>query len=378
MLLLDEERLNAARQFAKDENGRLHMALRTLKEQAEHTKETPFLTVMDKQWNPPSGNKHDYLSFGPYWWPNPNTADGLPYVRRDGYLNPDTEKTDKIALRDLMHDVEILALAYFYTGSEPLAEATARRLRAWFLDPQTRMNPHLEYGQAVPGVCEGRGIGIIDTSVMRLLPDLLRMLEASPTWTKEESEALKIWMANYLEWLLTSKNGRDEAEEHNNHGTWYDVQVALLALATERNDIAQAVLSDVIKKRLEPHLAPDGSQPHELARTRSFSYSCYNLTGLFDLATLAKHVGIDLWNWQSESGASLRRSLEYLVPYADRQNQWPYQQVVADDGSQLFALLRRANASIPEHQSITVDGKGKPAEQTTIRFAQLELTWPII
>jgi hypothetical protein len=374
MWILDASRLQNAQVRIRENNAQLQNPLQILRDEAEQAKVRPFRTVLDKEYSPPSGDKHDYLSFGPYWWPNPDTPDGLPYVRRDGHLNPDTAVSDKQALEGLMRDVETLALAYFYTRDESLAQAAALRSRAWFLDPATRMNPHLEYGQAIPGVCAGRGIGIIDTVALRLLPDVLVMLQDSDAWTKEENTRLREWMARYLDWLLTSRHGLEEEKQHNNHGTWYDVQVTLLALATGRDKVAQEVLQHALDKRFARHIALDGSQPHELARTRSFSYSCYNLTGLFDLASLGEKVGMDLWSWQGESGASLQRALQFLASYADVNNAWPHPQVVTDDASQLLALLRRAAAHFPQHDWTAAI---QNAEQRSAKAAQLQLMWPL-
>ena len=52
----------------------------------------PF-SVTDKAVVPPSGDKHDDMSQAPYWWPNPATPNGLPYVQRDGERNPEIDKT---------------------------------------------------------------------------------------------------------------------------------------------------------------------------------------------------------------------------------------------------------------------------------------------
>lgn len=374
MFLLDSAQLQRAREQIQNGDEPLTAALQQVKVQAETAKSRPFATVMDKAQTPPSGDKHDFLSRGPYWWPDPETPDGLPYVRRDGLLNPDTVGLDNFALKDSMRDAEILALAYFYNGDETLAQTATQRLRAWFLDPATRMNPHLEYGQAIPGICEGRGIGIIDTVSLRLLPDVLEWLKPSSAWTAQDDAGLRQWMSDYLDWLLHSSHGQDEARAHNNHGTWYDVQVALLALAVRRDEIAQNILCEVPAKRLAKHLEADGCQPHELSRTRSFSYSCYNLLGLFDLATLAERIGLDLWSWRGENGATLRRALEFLAPYADAKNVWPFEQVVADDRSRLLELLRRGVRRFPSQK-----GKGaiESAERMSAKAAQLQLMWPL-
>lgn len=235
------------------------------------------------------------------------------------------------------------------------------------------MNPRLEYGQSIPGVCEGRGIGIIDTVSLRFLPDSLEMLKSSLAWTDADDAKLRQWMSDYLDWLLHSAHGIEEGGTRNNHGTWYDVQVALLALATGHDEIAQNILRNVPAKRLAKHLEVDGGQPHELARTRSFSYSCYNLLGLFDLATLAEKCDLDLWRWRGENGATLQRALEFLAPYADEKSIWPREQVVADNRSKLLELLRRGAVRFPDaNWRLAIEG----AEGTSAKAAQLQLTFP--
>ncbi len=372
-MLLNHPRLKTTREEIKNLHDSQQQALQQILGEAERIKTTSFKTVMDKQRLPPSGDKHDYLSFGPYWWPNPETSDGLPYIRRDGELNPETEQSDKTALAQLIREVERLALAYFYSEDESFAVAAVHRLRAWFIDDETRMNPHLEYGQSIPGICDGRGIGIIDTVELRLLPDVLTILESSTSWTREDDLAIRQWLADYLEWLLTSPHGLDEADEHNNHGTWYDVQVALFALATDQIEIARTILQEVPTKRFASQMASDGSQPHELARTRSFSYSCYNLSAFFDLATLAESIGIDLWHWQGENGSNLQKAIEFLAPYAGDDSPWTLPQIVVDDRSQLLVLLQRAKVAFPDgNWTFAI----KKARQTSARSAELQLLWP--
>ena len=58
------------------------------------TQPVPLLT--DKEVVPPSGDKRDYTSLAIYFWPDSTSPDGLPYVRRDGHVNP--ERWDGVAL----------------------------------------------------------------------------------------------------------------------------------------------------------------------------------------------------------------------------------------------------------------------------------------
>src|SRR5689334_3257121 len=151
----------------------------------------PF-TVTQKKRTPPSGDKHDYMSLAPYWWPDSSKPNGLPYVRHDGRRNPETENDyDAPRLKHMMDAVTTLGLAYYFTGTESYAAHAAQLLRVWFVAPDTRMNPRLTYAQAIPGITEGRGIGIIETRGLIRLLDAIRMLDPSPTWTPADRRAIR-------------------------------------------------------------------------------------------------------------------------------------------------------------------------------------------
>ena len=185
---------------------------------------------MDKKATPPSGDKHDYMSLGPYWWPNPDTSNGLPYIRRDGERFPGIRAiSDRTYLGEMSGTVETLALAYYFTGDERYAEHAAELIRAWFLDPAARMNPHLRYGQAIRGINEGRGVGIIETRSFANVLDAVALLAGSPAWTAADQRRLVAWFDEYLAWLLESELGRDDRVAENNHGTYFDLQAVSFA-----------------------------------------------------------------------------------------------------------------------------------------------------
>jgi len=330
----------------------------------------PF-SVMDKAVIPPSGDKHDYMSLGTYWWPDPNKPDGLPYVRRDGEVNPEGAAYDRKPLGEMTAAVETLALAYYLTGHEPYAAHAGRLLRAWFLDEATRMNAHLEYGQAIPGRMTGRGIGIIDTAQLTRLVDAVGMLGGSPAWPAADQQQLQTWFGQYLTWLRRSKHGRDEDGAANNHGTWYDVQVAAFALFVGQEEIARGVLRQVPERRINRQIEPDGRQPLELARTRSFDYSSMNLYGMFELAALGGQVGVDLWNFESADGRSIRRALEWLIPFATGEMPWAHQQIRDVAPERFAALLCRAAIVYqqPRYRRTAQQIAGDPA-------ARIHLLWP--
>ena len=322
-------------------------AVADLLSDAEAALQTTAESVTRKSALPPSGDPHDYQSTGPYWWPNPDTASGLPYVRRDGEVNPDRHGDDSARLKRMERAVGTLCLAAYVSGEERFAAHAARHLRTWFLDPETRMNPHLEYGQAIPGVCAGRDIGIIDTHLLPEMLDAVALLDEFPNaWGDDDRRGLDAWFAAFLGWLLTSEKGRGEAAQHNNHGTWYDVQVAYYAFHTGRESAAREILSAAAERRVRAHVADDGAQPHELARTRSFHYSAMNLHGLMDLAALAAPVGIDLWNVGDGDCPLPQRALDFLLA---RRTAWPYPQIAPFDAeSLLLPHLLRASRAWPD------------------------------
>jgi hypothetical protein len=302
--------------------------------------------VLSKNVIPPSGDKHDYMSQAPYFWPDPKKPGGLPYTRRDGERNPEINKiADHKTIDDLENAVETLALAYYLKGDETYATKAVQLLRAFFLDPATRMNPNLEYAQFIPGVNTGRGIGLIETRGLTRIVDAVGLLRGSKALKTADEGALKNWFAKFLQWMLESKNGREEASAKNNHGTFYDVQVACYALFTGRTALAKQVLETAKQKRIAAQIEPDGRQPLELARTKSWSYSIMNLDGLTQLAILGSRAGVDLWNFQTSDGRGIRKALDFLAPVALGENKWRYEEIEgAVKPEKLFPLMRRGAA----------------------------------
>ncbi len=200
---------------------------------------------------------------------------------------------------------------------KPGATKATELLRVWFLNPATRMNPHLKYAQAILGLNEGRGIGIIETRGLPRLIDAIGLLSGSKAWTKADQQGVVTWFEKYLQWLLESKPGRDEAAAKNNHGTFYDVQVASLACFVGQREVATKILRASMQKRIAAQVELDGRQPLELDRTRGWGYSLMNLRGLFELAALGESAELDLWNYknvgwaQSSPGARLARALRH-------------------------------------------------------------------
>ncbi|MBC8040333.1 MAG: alginate lyase family protein [Opitutaceae bacterium] len=299
------------------------------------------LTVVDKPVLPLSGDAHDYVSFGPYWWPDPDKADGLPYIRRDGETNP-TSGGDRVALEQLAAALSTLgALARLGLSAEPARQA-GRLLRGWFIDPSTRMNPHLTYAQGIPGHCVGRGIGIIDTSWFCFLLDEIAGLEFNSHWTPADLRAVKAWFSDYLDWLLESIEGQQECAEFNNHGTWYDAQVGCFALFCGRDHLARLQIEQFTFGRISSHIDADGRQPHELDRTLSLTYCTFNLLAFACIAQAARRLHLDLWNWTSPQNGSLIQAIRWLLPYYAGETPWTWPQLIPFKTARAALLLNLA------------------------------------
>lgn len=314
-------------------------ALQKLRADADRALRLVPLSVTQKEVAPPSGDKHDYMSLAPYFWPDPKAPNG-PYIRRDGERNSEiTRIPDHKNFDTVMYSVQNLGLAYYLFGDERYAAKSAELLRAWFLDPATRMNPNLQFAQGVHGITDGRGIGLIETREIGKIVDGVGLLAGSKSWTQSDQRGLEDWCSKFLAWMQESANGKAEARAKNNHGTYYDVQVVALALFLDKRDLAREVLESARQKRIASEVEPDGRQPLELARTKSFSYSVMNLTGLFALAELGDRAGVDLWSYRSQDGRSIRAALDYLLPFATGEQKWTRQQIEPMKPAGLVPLL---------------------------------------
>jgi hypothetical protein len=343
LMILDADGLIQIKERLQNRDPPFGTALTKLNRDAERALEVKPLSVTEKTLSSPTGSKHDYMSIAPYWWPNPATPNGLPFVRRDGEVNPERDRSsDRRRLENMIQTVKTLALGYFFTAREDYAAQAAKLLRVWFLDPATKMNPHLKYAQAVPGRNTGRGAGIIETHELAELIDFVSLLEDSKAWLARDRQQWQHWNKEYLSWLLESPEGKAEARAENNHGTWYDVQVAALAIFTARDELAKDRLSEFHRKRIIAQVEADGRQPRELTRTRAWDYSLFNLQAFFDAASIAGKLSIDLWSPRSDDQRSIRRALDWLVPFATGERKWTYPQITRFQPEKLAPLPRRA------------------------------------
>ena len=328
VFIADAKALLSAQKEIATGNKAMQAALKRLRRDADKVLDFAPVSVMNKSQTAGSGDKHDYLSLGRYWWPDPNKPDGLPYIQRDGEVNPEAATvSDRENLQKVIKGVETLGLAYFFTANEEYAEHATTILQTWFLNPETKMNPNLNFGQIVKGKEVGRASGLIDVRGFADLIDGVGMLAGSKAWTAEDQKALVAWFDQYLEWLQTSKIGRKEAESDNNHGVWFDVQRASIAMFVGKVDFARKILNEAKTNRIASQIEPDGTMPRELARTRSMHYTAFNLEAFFNLALLGEQVGVDLWHYHTNDGRGIRKALDWFYPYYAGDKEWTLKQI---------------------------------------------------
>lgn len=280
------------------------------------------LTVTDKPQTPPSADKHDYISIAPYWFPDTTKIDSLPYIRRDGEHNPESDNyLDKKKLQLLCQRVAILGIAYYATGNTDYAKKANEMLKIWFVDSLTRMNPNLNYAQAILGRNDGRGAGVLEGRHFIELLDGVDILHQNGAMEDSLYMGLKMWFSDYLHWLRYSSNGKKELLERNNHGTWYIAQYVRIAQFIDKPQYAIQLLKNT-KKRIAWQIQPSGKQPLELIRTKSLSYSCFNLIAYCYVINEADQLGVNLRTYHTPDGRSVRKAMDYLVPFLNEEKIW--------------------------------------------------------
>jgi hypothetical protein len=269
---------------------------------------------------------HEYYSEGPYWWPDPKNPGG-PYIRRDGERNPDRYMHNRKDIGEMSEAVLALGMGARFLGDARCAERAAKVLSVWFLDARTKMNPDLEFGQAIRGINTGRGTGLIDTVALIHLAQGIMLLEDSGTLDKSVAGAMCRWYADFAHWMNTSKKGLDEKKAGNNHGTWWTTQVA--AYASFINDESlQSMTWERYRTYLVPtEINPDGSCPREEARTKSLGYSSMNLDAFAVLCRLGQVAGQDLWHFRTPQGIGVEKAFLYLLPYVLNPKEWHKPQI---------------------------------------------------
>lgn len=343
LIYLNEDRLNLAKKEIESNNPIYIKAYQSVLESAnvELTKEVD--PVINKTIVPPSGDMQDYYSIHPYAWPNPNTEDGLPWIGKDGQLNPMTRgsDTDYTRLRNMFDSLETLALAHYFSGDEKYLKKAQEIVDTWFINPKTRVNPNIDYGQGVPGKIEGRMFGIIEFSHFGKVITILQLLERNGLWSLSNKSIMNQWLEEYYVWLTTSKFGIGERSRTNNHSSNYDYQILGIMIYLGKSDLANKLVEAAKTERIAVQIRADGSQPRELARTKSVNYTVNNLWALARVTDIGRRfTNIDLWNHQTAEGVSLKTGFDFVIPHLLGDKDWQWEQI--QGGGALKQLDRMA------------------------------------
>ncbi|MGM9483134.1 alginate lyase family protein [Roseateles sp. NT4] len=358
LLTLDRSALDETRRRLAAGDPQLTAAHATLLARATKALKTPLRSVTDKKLLPPSGSRNDYMSMGPYWWPNPDTPNGLPYIRRDGQRNPQVagEALDSDRMQAFCRDVFELTLAHHFGAPDSHADKAAAAIRHWFLAPETRMTPHLRYGQGIPGIVDGRAEGLIDTRNLWMVIDAALLLNARGALPDAALAALRQWFAEFTQWMQTSPIAHDEDKAGNNHGMFFDAQLVNYLLFTGENDKAKARLASVVARRIRPQIEADGRMPRELARTRPFHYCAFNL----EAATRLAQYDPALWR-----EPRLLQAIAYLQAAALSPANWKYvtpTEPTLEPDKLLPILLMTRHATKQEQALLEPLAASRPAE----------------
>lgn len=289
----------------------------------------PVYITDDVRHLPPSGDPRDQISLSSYWYPDPDTDDGLPYIRKDGLKNPETADYRSEYLCSMMASgAEHLAFIYLITGDEKYAAKAATFLRAFFLDEERGMNPNITFIQHVPGMKRIRGTGLLGSGDMTVAVNAAKMMESSESWTDEDEAAMQDWAAAYLYWFEYSTHGQEEFRGGNNHAMWYEVNREALVLYCKEYDYLAEVIMKYQFPRLSEQIAADSTMPHEIARTRGIHYTTYTLSAVTQTAIMARKIGInEVWTHVGPNGRGMLWAVDFIIPYWKDPSGWPYVEI---------------------------------------------------
>jgi hypothetical protein len=271
-----------------------------------------------------AGNQHDFYSEGDYWWPDPENPDG-PYMRKDGQTNPENFVAHRLAMIRLSQIVGMETSAYLLTGEKKFPEATQKHLEAWFVNPETRMNPSLLYVQAIKGRVTGRGIGIIDAIHLVEVARSIEILENNKALPDETVLGIKNWFNEFVSWLTTHPYGLDEMNTKNNHATCWVMQVGAFARLTDNEEVLELCRNRFKTILLPNQMGEDGSFPLELKRTKPYGYSLFNLDAFMTCAEILTDENNNLYEFSTPKGQNMKLGAEYLYPFVKDKSSWKYE-----------------------------------------------------
>lgn len=285
--------------------------------------------VNNKTLMPASNDKHDYLTYAPYRWPDTTKADGLPWIAKDGIINPVSRdlSTDNTRKTDFFNAINNLAFSYYFSDEPKYAQRAIDLIKVWYLNPATKVNPNMNFGQAVPGSSNGSKAGIQEWKPQSSVLNALQLFDKAGVLPRDVKIGMNDWLTKYLTWLTTDEMAISTKFTGQNHATSYSEQVVGLMMYLGKDTEAKTVIEDVKLSLIANQIMPDGSQPKEMGRTKSVNYSSENLWAFTQLTLMGRKLGIDLWDYESKDGRSLKKAFNYLSPFVLNPKDWPKKQI---------------------------------------------------
>jgi len=303
----DINHLESVKSKLNDDGFTAKAAYDDLIKQADEALTTRPYTVTDKERAGASGNVKDYVSLSRYFWPDPKSKDGLPYIRKDGYTNPEIDGVnfDRRRSQHMTDAVRDLSLAAYFTGNSEYSKKAQDFVETWFLDETTGMNPNMQHGQSVPGKVSGREFGILDARIYWDVMDSLILLQSEGLVEAEFINRVRQWFGQYAVWLLTSEFGQKAQTKTNNHGVFYDAQLSSVLMFAGFCDSAKKVIEGS-RDRMKKQIKPNGEMPHEIKRTQSLFYHSFNAQAFIRLAYYAEKFDIDYYELESKKSGTIK------------------------------------------------------------------------
>jgi hypothetical protein len=313
--------------------------------------------VTNKTTLPASGDIHDYHTLSSYYWPDPGKEDGLPWMYKDGEINPINygPATDWERLKTMFSSLRTLNLAFFFSEDKKYIRKAGMIVHAWFVDEKTKVNPNVDFGKAIPGKVSGTNFAIIDWTGIGSVITTIQILDECRLWRSRNRAVMEKWLRTYYKWLTESEFGILESTRDNNHATNYDYQVIGLMIYLGKRGEAEAKIEEVKQTRIATQIDPVGSQPRELARTKSVNYTVNNLWALARITDLGRRfTRVDLWDDQNENGAGIKQAYDFVIPYLEGKETWSWRQITrggAEESLETFALpmFRRTELMLGEN-----------------------------
>ncbi|WP_419227760.1 alginate lyase family protein [Alteromonas sp. OM2203] len=330
LIYLNEERLLVSKQRLSEGHESYESAYKELLSLANTELQETVDPVTNKTMLPASGDIHDYYTLGSYYWPDETKEDGLPWIYKDGQFNPISNgpETDWKRRNAMLDSLEVLTLAFYFSEDLVYLEKAKEIVEIWFINDETKMNPNVDYGKAIPGKSAGTNFSIIDWTDIGKVATVAQLLKRTGLWKEKEASKMRLWFEEYYVWLTTSEFGKLEETRKNNHGTNYDYQAIGLMIYLGKKGDAIEKLNAVKTTRIAAQIEPDGSQPLELARTKSVNYSVNNLWALTRITDLGRrHTPVDLMDIESKHGASIEAAMSFLEPYILGEKMWKWKQI---------------------------------------------------